>query len=234
MGYHSWPAPFAQRFHLVIHFRVMSRCSALPTVGHMTVPSGPGRGTVMLPGDWTAELRRERMAELHRQADHQRLVLLVRAQRRDGTSGVGRGRRWPAGWLQGSGEGLMKSSTPPRALQLRSEADLLLTVAPRTREPITARGGFHPRRPPWVTTTTPPARTVLAEAARRTKGAHTSKDSRQLGPSRSWWRRWSRVWRQGDNPHYAEALRARPGSGVSRKRCSASADVLTPPGKDGQ
>ena len=67
----------------------------------------------MLPGNWTVLLASERMAELHRQAEHQRLVRLVRAQRRDGTSGVGRGRRWLAGWLQGSGEGLMKSSTPP-------------------------------------------------------------------------------------------------------------------------
>lgn len=67
----------------------------------------------MLPSDWTAELAGERMAELHRHAERERLLRLARAQRRDGTSGVGRGRRWLAGWLQGSGEGLMKSSTPP-------------------------------------------------------------------------------------------------------------------------
>ena len=66
-----------------------------------------------MPGNWTAELRRQRMAELHRQAEHQRLVRLARAQRRGGTSGVGRRRRWLAGWLQGSGESLMESPPAP-------------------------------------------------------------------------------------------------------------------------
>jgi len=65
----------------------------------------------MMPGDWTAELGRQRMAELHRQAERQRLVRLARAQRRRGTSGVGRRRRWLVGWLQGSGESLMESPT---------------------------------------------------------------------------------------------------------------------------
>ena len=68
-----------------------------------------------MPGDWTAELRRQRMAELHRQAEHQRLVRLARAQRRGGTSGVGR-RRWLAGWLQGSG----RASWSPRLHHERS------------------------------------------------------------------------------------------------------------------
>jgi hypothetical protein len=59
-------------FHRVFYFRVMSRRGALPTVRHMTVPSGPGRGTVMLPGDWTVLPAGERMAELHRRAEPQR------------------------------------------------------------------------------------------------------------------------------------------------------------------
>jgi hypothetical protein len=71
----------------------------------------------MLPGDWTAELGRERVAELHRQAERQRLVRLARAQRRGRSSGVGRGWRWRwlAGWRPGSGEGVMESSTAPSA-----------------------------------------------------------------------------------------------------------------------
>jgi hypothetical protein len=69
----------------------------------------------MLPSDWTAELGRQRMAELHRQAEHRRLVRLARAQRRGGTTGVGRGWRWLAGWRRGSSEGVMESSTAPSA-----------------------------------------------------------------------------------------------------------------------
>jgi len=69
----------------------------------------------MLSGDWTTELGRQRMAELHRQAERQRLVRLARAQRRGGSGGVGRWRRWLAGWLRGSGEGVMESSTAPSA-----------------------------------------------------------------------------------------------------------------------
>jgi hypothetical protein len=59
-------------FHRVFYFRVMSRRGPLPTVGHMTMPSGPGRGTVMLPGDWTVLPAGERIAELHRRAEPQR------------------------------------------------------------------------------------------------------------------------------------------------------------------
>jgi hypothetical protein len=66
----------------------------------------------MLPGGWTAELAGERMAEFHRQAEHQRLIRLARAQRRSGASGVGRGWRWRwlADWRRGSGAGAMSSS----------------------------------------------------------------------------------------------------------------------------
>ena len=63
----------------------------------------------MLPADWTVALGRERMAELHRQAEHQRLVRLAQAQRRGDTGGVGRRRRWLAAWRRGSGEGVMES-----------------------------------------------------------------------------------------------------------------------------
>jgi hypothetical protein len=49
----------------------------------------------MLPGDWTAELGRQRMAEFHRQAEHQRLARLARARRRGGTGAWGVG---GAGW----------------------------------------------------------------------------------------------------------------------------------------
>ncbi len=67
----------------------------------------------MLPGGWTAALGRERMAELHRQAEHQRLIRLARTQRRSGSGGVGRW-RWLAGWRQGSGAGAMvEPSTAP-------------------------------------------------------------------------------------------------------------------------
>jgi hypothetical protein len=65
--------------------------------------------------DWTGRLARERVTELHRQAERQRLVRLARAQRSGGTSGVGRGRRWLAGWRRGSGEGVMESSTASSA-----------------------------------------------------------------------------------------------------------------------
>jgi hypothetical protein len=72
----------------------------------------------MLPGDWTAELGRQRIAELYRQAEHQRLIRLARAQRRGDTSGVGRGRRWRwlAGPRPGSGAGAtVESSIAPAA-----------------------------------------------------------------------------------------------------------------------
>jgi hypothetical protein len=70
----------------------------------------------MLPGAWTAELGRQRIAELHRQAEHQRLVRLARAQRRGGTTGMGRRRRWRwlAAWRRGSGAGAtVEPSTAP-------------------------------------------------------------------------------------------------------------------------
>ena len=68
----------------------------------------------MLPGDWTGQLARERVAELHRQAERHRLVRLARAHRRGGASGVGRGRRWLTGWQRGSGAGdVVEPSTPP-------------------------------------------------------------------------------------------------------------------------
>jgi hypothetical protein len=69
----------------------------------------------MLPGDWTAELGRQRLAELYRQAEQQRLVRLARAQRRGGISGVRRWRCWLAGWQRGSGAGVPASSTAPAA-----------------------------------------------------------------------------------------------------------------------
>jgi hypothetical protein len=49
----------------------------------------------MLAADWTAQLASERMAELRRQAEHQRLVRLARA-RRGGIGGVWRGWRTQA------------------------------------------------------------------------------------------------------------------------------------------
>lgn len=60
---------------------------------------------MMLAGDWTGQLAGERVAELHRQAERQRLVRLARARRRGGTGGVGRWRRWLAGPRLVSGEG---------------------------------------------------------------------------------------------------------------------------------
>jgi hypothetical protein len=68
---------------------------------------------MMLPGDWTAELGRQRMAELHRQPERQRLIRLARAHRRGGASGVARW-RWLAGWRRGSGAGAtVEPSTAP-------------------------------------------------------------------------------------------------------------------------
>ncbi len=69
---------------------------------------------MMLAGDWTGQLAGERVAELHRQAERQRLVRLARARRRGGTGGVGRWRRWLAGPRRGSGEGpMVEPSTAP-------------------------------------------------------------------------------------------------------------------------
>jgi hypothetical protein len=78
-----------------------------------------GEELVMPVSDWTGQLARERVAELHRQAERQRFVRLARAQRRGGTSGVERERRWRwrwlAGWRRGSGESAVQSSTAPAA-----------------------------------------------------------------------------------------------------------------------
>jgi hypothetical protein len=59
----------------------------------------------MLANDVTGQLAGERVADLHRQAERQRLIRLARAQRRSGATGVPRGWRWLAGWLRGSGSG---------------------------------------------------------------------------------------------------------------------------------
>jgi hypothetical protein len=70
----------------------------------------------MLANNLTGELAGERMAEFHRQAEHQRLIRLARAQRRSGASGVRRGWRWRwlAGWRRSSGAGAMvEPSTAP-------------------------------------------------------------------------------------------------------------------------
>jgi len=109
-----------KRFHQVIHLWVMAWCGPLPTVGHMTVQADQGEDgeeLVMPVSDWTGQLARERVAQLHRQAKRQRLVRLARAERRGGTSGVGRGRRWRwlAGWRRGSGESAVQSSAAPAA-----------------------------------------------------------------------------------------------------------------------
>jgi hypothetical protein len=52
--------------------------------------------------DWTGQLAGERVADLHRQAQRQRLARLARWQRRGGDRGIWRGRRLLAGWLSGS------------------------------------------------------------------------------------------------------------------------------------
>ena len=72
-----------------------------------------------MPGDWTTEIARQRMAELRRRAEHQRLVRLARAQRRGGAGGVGRRRRWLAGWqeFRGGPHGVPDSAMSARASQ---------------------------------------------------------------------------------------------------------------------
>jgi hypothetical protein len=68
----------------------------------------------MLVGDWTGQLARERVAELHRQAERQRLVRLARARRGGGNRSGGRGWRLLAGPLSGSGKGpMVEPSTRP-------------------------------------------------------------------------------------------------------------------------
>jgi GNAT superfamily N-acetyltransferase len=119
-----------QRFHQVLHLWVMAWCGPLPTVEHMTVQADQredGEELVMPVNDWTGQLARERVAELHRQADHQRLVRLARTHRRGGTSGVGRGRRWLAGWRRGSGEGVTESPTASSSPNLGDAMRLVMT-----------------------------------------------------------------------------------------------------------
>jgi hypothetical protein len=50
----------------------------------------------MLANDPTGQLARERVADVHRQAERQRLVRLARTQRRGGNRGRWRGWRLPA------------------------------------------------------------------------------------------------------------------------------------------
>jgi len=65
----------------------------------------------MLANDLTGQLARERVADLHRQAERQRLVRLARTQRRSDASGIRRGWRWLAGWRRGSGAGVTEPVT---------------------------------------------------------------------------------------------------------------------------
>jgi hypothetical protein len=65
----------------------------------------------MLASDLTGQLAHERMADLHRQADRQRLIRLARAQRRSGASGVPRGWRLLAGRGSASGAGVTEPLT---------------------------------------------------------------------------------------------------------------------------
>jgi hypothetical protein len=68
----------------------------------------------MLAGDWTGQLATERVAELHRQAEAQRLARLARARRGGGNRGGGHWRRWLAGPRRGSGKGpMVEPSTRP-------------------------------------------------------------------------------------------------------------------------
>ena len=54
----------------------------------------------MLANDLTGQLARERVAELHRQAERQRLVGLARTQRRGGNRGRWRGWYLLAVWAE--------------------------------------------------------------------------------------------------------------------------------------
>ncbi len=65
----------------------------------------------MLANDLTGQLARERVADLHHQAQRQHLVRVARGRRRRGHGGVWRGPRLLAGWLRGPGEGATKPST---------------------------------------------------------------------------------------------------------------------------
>jgi hypothetical protein len=61
---------------------------------------------VLLATDPTEQLARERVADLHRQAQRQRLARLARAQRRGGDRGRWRGWRLPVGPGSASGAGV--------------------------------------------------------------------------------------------------------------------------------
>jgi hypothetical protein len=60
----------------------------------------------MLANDPTGQLARERVADLHRQAERQRLVRLAQAQRRGGNRGWWRGWRLLVGPGRASGAGV--------------------------------------------------------------------------------------------------------------------------------
>jgi hypothetical protein len=60
----------------------------------------------MLANDPTGQLARERVADLHRQAERQRLVRLARTQRRGGSRGRLRGWRLLMGPGRTSGAGV--------------------------------------------------------------------------------------------------------------------------------
>jgi hypothetical protein len=60
----------------------------------------------MLASDPTGQLARERVAELHRQAERQGLVRLARTRRRGGNRGRWRGWRLPVGPGRASGVGV--------------------------------------------------------------------------------------------------------------------------------
>jgi hypothetical protein len=64
----------------------------------------------MLANDLTGQLARERVADLYRQAERQRLVRLARAQRRGGNRGRWRGWRLLAGPGRASGAGVSDSA----------------------------------------------------------------------------------------------------------------------------
>jgi hypothetical protein len=66
---------------------------------------------VMLVNDLTGQLARERVADLHRQAERQRLVRLARALRRGGNRGRWREWRLLAGPGRASGAGARQPLT---------------------------------------------------------------------------------------------------------------------------
>ena len=65
----------------------------------------------MLANDLTGQLAHERMADLHRQAERQRLARLARVQRRGGNRGRWRGWRLLAGRRSASGPGVAEPVT---------------------------------------------------------------------------------------------------------------------------